>query len=121
MYGDHVNQMVTFIDNHDRNRFLTEAGGDIYKMKNATTYWGQSVYLSGDCEALGNWDPALAAGPASCPDYPKWTFSVKLPIGKNIEFKAIMKDESGNVTWKSGNNHSYTVPSEGGNYTIHWN
>ena len=54
MYGDHVNQMVTFIDNHDRNRFLTEAGGDIYKMKNATTYWGQSVYLSGDCEALGN-------------------------------------------------------------------
>ena len=92
-----------------------------FTVENATTYWGQSVYLSGDCDALGNWDPALAAGPASCPDYPKWTFSVKLPIGKKIEFKAIMKDESGNVTWESGNNHSYTVPSEGGDYTIHWN
>lgn len=31
MYGDYLNDMVTFIDNHDRNRFLTEGGGDADK------------------------------------------------------------------------------------------
>ena len=30
--------MVTFIDNHDRNRFLTEAGGNVAKMQNALTF-----------------------------------------------------------------------------------
>ena len=38
MYGDHLNDMVTFIDNHDRNRFLTEAGGDVDKLHNALTF-----------------------------------------------------------------------------------
>ena len=30
--------MVTFIDNHDRNRFLTEAGGDVDKLHNTLTF-----------------------------------------------------------------------------------
>ena len=38
LYGTHVNDMVTFIDNHDRNRFLTEAGGDTAKLHNALTF-----------------------------------------------------------------------------------
>lgn len=38
LYGKDVNNMVTFIDNHDRNRFLTEAGGDVKKMQNALTF-----------------------------------------------------------------------------------
>ena len=37
-YGSHANDMVTFIDNHDRNRFLTEAGGDVNKMMNALSF-----------------------------------------------------------------------------------
>ena len=38
LYGENVKNMVTFIDNHDRNRFLTEAGGDVKKMQNALTF-----------------------------------------------------------------------------------
>ena len=38
LYGENVNNMVTFIDNHDRNRFLTEAGGDVKKMQNSLTF-----------------------------------------------------------------------------------
>lgn len=38
LYGSHANDMVTFIDNHDRNRFLTEAGGDVSKLQNALTF-----------------------------------------------------------------------------------
>lgn len=38
MYGDHLNDMVTFVDNYDRNRFLTEAGGDVDKLHNALTF-----------------------------------------------------------------------------------
>jgi len=92
-----------------------------FTIQNASTYWGQSVYLVGNCDALGNWNTSLAVGPASCPDYPTWTVSVSLPIGETIEFKAIKKDGNGNVTWENGNNHSYTVPSEGGNCIIQWN
>ncbi|MBQ3794801.1 MAG: hypothetical protein II842_00700 [Butyrivibrio sp.] len=79
------------------------------------------VGLVGNCDALGNWNTSLAVGPAFCPNYPTWTVSVSLPIGETIEFKAIKKDGNGNVTWENGNNHSYTVPSEGGNCIIQWN
>jgi len=38
LYGDNANEMVVFIDNHDRNRFLTEAGGNVAKLQNALTF-----------------------------------------------------------------------------------
>lgn len=37
-YNGNANHMVTFIDNHDRNRFLTEAGGSVDKLQNALTF-----------------------------------------------------------------------------------
>lgn len=37
-YNGWENHMVTFLDNHDRNRFLTEAGGSVGKLKNALTF-----------------------------------------------------------------------------------
>lgn len=37
-YNGYANHMVTFIDNHDNNRFLTEAGDDVKKLKNALTF-----------------------------------------------------------------------------------
>lgn len=38
LYGDHANEMVVFLDNHDRNRFLTEAGGSVARLQNALTF-----------------------------------------------------------------------------------
>ncbi|WP_236354940.1 alpha-amylase family glycosyl hydrolase [Konateibacter massiliensis] len=92
-----------------------------FTIKNATTTWGQNVYITGNCAELGNWSPSAAVGPATCPNYPNWNLTVSLPVGKQIEFKAIKKDGAGNVVWQSGNNHSYTVPSSGvGEISIDW-
>ena len=92
-----------------------------FTVNNATTNWGENVYITGNCDELGNWDPEKAVGPAVCPYYPTWTLTVYLPAGSNIEFKAIKKDESGNVTWQDGDNRTYTVPTTGtGQISINW-
>lgn len=87
---------------------------------NAETFWGQNVYIVGNCSELGNWNPAAAVGPASCPGYPNWDTAVYLTPGTTIEFKAIKKDGAGNVIWQSGANRTYTVPQNGGEVTINW-
>lgn len=84
--------------------------------KEAYTTYGQNVYLVGNCVELGNWDTDKAVGPFfnatnSIASYPDWFFDVSVPAGRNIEFKFIKKDDSGNVVWESGLNHSYTTPS----------
>lgn len=92
-----------------------------FTVNNATTVWGENVYIVGDCAELGNWEPADAVGPAECPNYPTWELTTYLPADEEIEFKAIIKDESGNVTWQDGYNHIYTVPSTGeGSVTVEW-
>lgn len=92
-----------------------------FTVNNATTNWGENVYITGNCDELGNWDPEKAVGPAVCPDYPAWTLTVYFPAGSNIEFNAIKKDESGNVTWQDGDNRTYTVPTTGtGQISINW-
>ncbi|SHO44261.1 carbohydrate-binding module family 20 domain-containing protein [Anaerocolumna xylanovorans] len=92
-----------------------------FTVNNATTALGQNVYIAGNITELGNWAPANAAGPASCPNYPTWKLTVSLPAGKSIEFKAIKKDGSGNVVWQSGSNKTYTVPASGtGSVSISW-
>ncbi|MCL4516432.1 MAG: DUF4968 domain-containing protein [Firmicutes bacterium] len=85
---------------------------------NATTNWGQNVYISGNITELGNWDTSLAAGPASNPNYPTWELTVDLPAGTPIQFKAIKKDGS-SVVWEGGGNHQYTVPTSGSG-SVEW-
>lgn len=87
-------------------------------VNNATTAYGTNVYLVGNCTELGNWDTTKAIGPlfnstASIASYPNWFYDVSVPAGTTIQYKFIKKDGSGNVTWESGSNHSYTVPSSG--------
>lgn len=92
-----------------------------FHIKNATTNWGQDIYIVGNCAALGNWDADEAIGPATCPAYPDWDLTAYLPLGKEIEFKAIKKDKSGNVVWQGGSNHKYTVPlSDFGEVSVDW-
>lgn len=78
---------------------------------NATTSWGQDIFVTGDNAALGSWSPA-AALPLSSADYPVWKLDVELPAGTSIEYKYIRKEGS-NVTWESGANRTATVPSSG--------
>jgi alpha-amylase len=86
-----------------------------FTVNNAYTSWGQNVYLVGSIAALGSWDTNKALGPLDASSYPTWKiFDVYLPPSTSIQYKYIKKDGSGNVTWESGNNHTYTTPANGG-------
>ncbi|MFJ7154611.1 carbohydrate-binding module family 20 domain-containing protein [Streptomyces sp. NPDC101118] len=79
---------------------------------NATTSWGQNVYVVGNQAALGSWNTgsALKLDPAA---YPVWKLDVTMPAGTAFEYKYVRKDASGNVTWESGANRTATVPASG--------
>ena len=89
-----------------------------FYVNNAETNYGQSVYIVGNCEELGNWNPDKAVGylfnsTGSIATYPTWFFDVSVPAGTTIEYKYIKKDSAGNVVWESGANHVYTTVTNG--------
>ncbi|MGW5786711.1 carbohydrate-binding module family 20 domain-containing protein [Streptomyces sp. NPDC003757] len=75
---------------------------------NATTTWGQDIYVTGNRPELGNWNPgsALKLDPAA---YPVWKRDVDFPAGTSFAYKYLRKDAAGNVTWESGVNRTATV------------
>lgn len=79
MYGSHVNDMVTFIDNHDRNRFLTEAGGSVDKLQNALTFIftcrGVPVVFQGTEQNRGNANGQIISGIADT--WNRWSMVTK--------------------------------------------
>ncbi|MFI7056320.1 carbohydrate-binding module family 20 domain-containing protein [Streptosporangium canum] len=79
---------------------------------NVTTYYGQNVFVVGDVEELGGWDPAkaVALSPSS---YPVWKATVSLPAGTAVSYKYVKKNPDGSVTWESDPNRSFTTPSGG--------
>ncbi len=79
---------------------------------NATTVWGQNVYVTGNVAALGNWNTANAVLLSSA-SYPIWTGTMNLPASTSIQYKYIKKDGAGNVVWESGNNRTFTTPASG--------
>ncbi|WP_410769640.1 carbohydrate binding domain-containing protein [Fontibacillus sp. BL9] len=66
LYNGNANHMVTFIDNHDRNRFLTEAGGSVEKLQNALTFIftvrGVPVVFQGTEQNKGNGNGSIITG-----------------------------------------------------------
>ena len=93
-----------------------------FTVNNAYTVTGQNVYLVGSIQELGNWDPTKALGPFSAANYPTWTMNtIYLPPHDTIQYKYIIKDGSGNVTWEPGNNHIYVTPNTGtGSVNDNW-
>lgn len=77
-------------------------------VKNDKTKFGQQIYICGNTGELGGWNPEKAAGPFSCPDWPVWTFELKLPASKFIEYKFILKDGK-KTDWESGENRSLKI------------
>jgi alpha-amylase len=80
--------------------------------ENKTTVWGQNVYVVGSVPALGSWAPGSAI-PLSSAAYPVWSAAVSLPPNTYVEYKYIVKDGSGNVTWESGANRGFTTAGSG--------
>lgn len=89
-----------------------------FTCNNATTYWGQSVYVVGSIPALGNWSPAsgVLMGAAN---YPTWQVTVNgLPENTQIEWKCVKREEanpSAGVQWQGGANNVVTT---GGNNSV---
>jgi alpha-amylase len=76
---------------------------------NATTSWGQNVFVTGNTAALGNWNPASAVALSSAA-YPVWRGTATLPAGTAVQYKFIKK-EGTNVVWESDPNRTRTTPS----------
>jgi hypothetical protein len=89
-----------------------------FTVYNASTSWGQNVFLTGSTVELGNWSTTWdgAIGPMLNPNYPAWFINASMPAGQAIQFKFIKIDQNGNVTWEGGSNHTYTVPAAGTGY-----
>lgn len=79
---------------------------------NATTTWGQNVFVVGGIPELGDWDPARAI-PLSSATYPIWRATVNLPAGTAVQYKYVKKNPDGSITWESDPNRSFTTPGTG--------
>lgn len=69
---------------------------------NASTVFGQNLFVVGNRPELGSWNPA-AAVPLSAATYPIWRGRVPIPKGATFEYKYLRK-EGATVTWESGAN-----------------
>jgi alpha-amylase len=80
---------------------------DVTFNETATTTTGTNVYVVGSIAALGSWSTTDAI-PLSSASYPVWKKMVIVPKSTTFTYKYLKKDSSGNVTWESGSNRSYT-------------
>ncbi|KAH7927805.1 glycoside hydrolase family 15 protein [Leucogyrophana mollusca] len=78
---------------------------------NATTVYGENIYLTGSVSALTDWSTTTALLMSSA-DYPIWSITVDLPADTGIQYKYI-RIYNGDVTWESDPNNSITTPSGG--------
>lgn len=75
---------------------------------NASTNYGENIYIVGSIPELGSWDPKKSTEAMINPEYPHWFLHVSVPAGTTFEFKFIKKDAQGNVTWEGGSNRVFT-------------
>ena len=73
---------------------------------NATTYFGENLYVIGNVGELGAWNPAVAA-PMSARAYtnrrPLWTLTNSLPASTNISYKYVRQDSDGSYIFENVN------------------
>ncbi|MEV5796532.1 MULTISPECIES: carbohydrate-binding module family 20 domain-containing protein [Streptomyces] len=86
---------------------------DVTFSESATTDWGTNVYVVGSLPSLGSWNAADAI-PLSSAAYPVWRKLVIAPRSTSFTYKYVKRDASGNVTWESGTNRSYTTGGSSG-------
>lgn len=79
---------------------------------NATTSFGQNIFVVGNTAALGSWNTA-AALPLTSAGYPVWRLGLGMGAGTSFQYKYLRKDAGGAVTWESGANRSAVVPGSG--------
>ncbi|KAK8086912.1 Glucoamylase [Apiospora phragmitis] len=77
------------------------------------TSFGQTVKIVGNIPALGSWDTSKAVA-LSTSQYtsnnPVWSVSITLAAGQALQYKYIVVNTDGSVTWEADPNRAYTVP-----------
>jgi len=80
-----------------------------------TTEYGQTIKIVGNNNALGNWNPnnarALSADQYTS-DNPVWRGTVNLFAGEVIQYKYIVVESNGVVTWENDPDHMYVVAAD---------
>lgn len=87
-----------------------------FVVHSAETESGENVYLLGDQHEIGSWNESRAVGRffnQVVYDYPTWYYDVAVPENRDIEFKFVKIDGSGNAVYESGDNRTYTTPVVG--------
>lgn len=77
------------------------------------TKYGDTVKIVGNVDVLGSWDTgravALDASRYTAVN-PLWEVTIPLKACQNVEYKFIIVNMDGSITWERDPNHSYTVP-----------
>ena len=73
---------------------------------NASTYYGENIYLIGNSSDLGKWDPANAQ-PLNANAYtdsrPLWSTSADLAAGEGLDYKFLRMEQDGSYIYESEN------------------
>jgi glycosidase len=96
-----------------------EAHVDVRFSVEATTAWGQNVYVIGESLELGGWDlgRSIRLSPTACNGARcTWVGSVALPRGSELDFKFVKIDERLRTVWEAGFNRTL-VPADGSSVT----
>ncbi|XP_010423928.1 PREDICTED: uncharacterized protein LOC104708971 isoform X1 [Camelina sativa] len=68
--------------------------------------FGEHFFILGDDPVFGGlWDPETAL-PLNWSDGNVWTLDLDLPVGRLVEFKFILKAQTGEILWQPGPNRS---------------
>lgn len=82
----------------------------------ADTNFGQNVFVVGSIAALGTWNTASAIPMtriSGSGTRGTWQATVALPATTALEYKFIIKDGAGTVTWETGANRTLTTGASG--------
>lgn len=80
---------------------------------NASTYFGENIYVSGSSPDLGSWDfgNAIPLGAGGYTDQrPLWSVSTYLEAGKTINYQYVREQNCGQAPIRENVNRTLTVP-----------
>ncbi len=85
----------------------------------APTEFGDAVWVVGNHETLGAWDPARGV-PLDPATYPTWSGRVLVPAAEAVEYKYVRKRGDGSFAWESMmGNRTLTTPAPGAELSTH--
>ncbi|XP_057535273.1 uncharacterized protein LOC130813455 [Amaranthus tricolor] len=67
--------------------------------------FGDSFLIVGDDPILGSWNPSHAI-PLNWSEGHIWSLLLELPVGKSIQYKILLKKQTGEILWQPGSDRS---------------